>query len=262
MKNEAELADVLGHEITHITEKHTAKAIQKSKQVSFVADQAGGGSLTADVIARLAQAAYDNLIENKFDRNDEMEADRIGIQLANKVGYSAAALNDVLKHLEDRNKGATTSNGLFASHPDMQARLDGIAKTIKEQKLTATATVPARYKEHITWDAKPASEIATASVAGTKALTEGSSAKSDGKDKDKDKEKADDSADKPKKKGGLLGKINLSGGSQAQSSQTTASAGGRAIGNDNNGKGGDNKSIVAVKLTQAEIEAFKKGITG
>jgi predicted Zn-dependent protease len=261
VKNEAELADVLGHEITHVTAKHTVRAIQKSKAVSLTADQAGGGSLAGDVIARLAEAAYNNLIENKFDRDDEMEADRAGIQVANKIGYSAAALSDVLKRLEDRNKGATASNGLFASHPDTQARLEGIAKTIKDQKLTASATVAGRYKEHITWDAKPAGAIATANVVGTKALTEGSSAKSD--DKGKNGEKKDADAEPPKKKGGgILGKINLGGGSQSQSSQTTASAGGRAIGPDNNGKGGDNPRVVAVKLTPAEIEAFKKGITG
>jgi predicted Zn-dependent protease len=264
VKNEAELADVLGHEITHVTQKHTLKSIQNSKRVSFVAEQgpSAGGGLAADIIARLAEVAYSDLLQNKFDRNDEMESDRVGIQLANKVGYSASALSDVLKRLEDRNKGATTSNGLFASHPDTQARLDGIAKTIKDQKLTATATVPARYKGHITWDAKPVSEIATADVlGGTKALTGGSSAKSD--DKSKEAEKKDDSStEQPKKKGGLLGKINLSGGSQAQSSQTTASAGGRALGKDNEGKGGPNHNLVPVTLTPAEIDAFKKGITG
>src|SRR5690349_6079598 len=40
VKNEAELADVLGHEITHVTAKHTVRAIQKSKAVSLTADQA------------------------------------------------------------------------------------------------------------------------------------------------------------------------------------------------------------------------------
>ena len=42
MKNEAELAGVLGHEITHITVKHTIRAIQKSKVVSLGASEVGG----------------------------------------------------------------------------------------------------------------------------------------------------------------------------------------------------------------------------
>ena len=45
VKNEAELAGVLGHEITHVTAKHTVRAIQKSKGISMGADQVGSGSL-------------------------------------------------------------------------------------------------------------------------------------------------------------------------------------------------------------------------
>ena len=201
------------------------------------------------------------MFENKFDRNDEMEADRVGIVLANKVGYSPNALTDVLKALDARNTNAQAPNGLFATHPDTQARLDGIAKTIKEQKLSATATVAARYKEHITWDAKPAAEITTVD-AGAKGLTGGSSSTASTEKKDDDPNKDKKDADQPKKKGGFLNKMSLSGGSQAQSSQTTASAGGRAIGNDNNAKGGSDSHMVPVMITPAELDAFKKGIVG
>jgi predicted Zn-dependent protease len=268
MKSEAQLADALGHEITHITAKHTVRSIQKSNAVQLGAEQTKGGSLASAAVSQLAGAVYKNLFENKFDRNDEMEADRVGITLASKVGYSPNALSDVLKALDARNSGSSTQNGLFASHPDTQARLDGIAKTIKEQKLTGTAIVAARYKEHITWDAKPAAEILTVD-AGAKGLTGGSSSSSSSsgekKDDDKDKKDADQpkkDADPPKKKGGFLSKMNLSGGSQAQSTQTTASAGGRAIGNDNNAKGGSNSSMVPVIINPADLEAFKKGIVG
>jgi len=263
MKSEAQLADALGHEITHITAKHTVRSIQKNNVVKLGAEQTKGGSLASAAVSELAGLAYKDLFENKFDRNDEMEADRVGIELASKVGYSPNALSDVLKALDARNTNAQQPNGLFASHPDTQARLDGIAKTIKEQKLTGTAIVAARYKEHITWDAKPSAEITTVD-AGAKGLTGGSSSSSstsaEKKDDDKDKDKKD--ADQPKKKGGFLSKMNLSNGSQAQSTQTTASAGGRAIGNDNNAKGGSNSSMVPVIINPADLEAFKKGIVG
>jgi predicted Zn-dependent protease len=264
IKSEAQLADVLGHEITHVTAKHTVRSIQKSNAVKLGAEQTKGGSLASAAVSQLAGVVYDDLFQNKFDRNDEMEADRVGIMLANKVGYSASALTDVLKALDARNTNAQAPNGLFASHPDTQARLDGIAKTIKEQKLTATAIVAARYKDHITWDAKPAAEITTVD-AGAKGLTGGSSAaeKKDDDKKDGDKKDGDKKdADPPKKKGGFLSKMNLSPGSQAQSTQTTASAGGRAIGNDNNAKGGSNPNLVPVIINPADLEAFKKGIVG
>ena len=64
IKNEAELAGVLGHEIAHITKKHTVNSIQKSKGSKLTTDEVGGGSLTASVIAKLAEAAYNNIINN------------------------------------------------------------------------------------------------------------------------------------------------------------------------------------------------------
>jgi predicted Zn-dependent protease len=260
IKSEAELADVLGHEITHVTAKHTVRSIQKANVVQLGAEQTKGGALAGEAVSKLAQAVYDDLFQNKFDRNDEMEADRVGVTLANKVGYSPNGLSDVLKRLDARNSAAQQSNGLFASHPDTQARLEGLQKTISQQKLTATATLAARYTTNITWDAKPVADIPTVD-AGAKGLAGGSSstAKPDDKAKADDKEKKDE-AESQKKKGGFLSKMNLSGGSQAKSSQTVASAGGRAVGNDNNGKGGSNPNIVGATITPAELEAFKKGI--
>src|SRR6185369_6814095 len=88
IKNEAELSGVLGHEITHVTAKHTVRAIQKNKLVSLGADEVGGsGGLTQSVISKLAGAAYKNIISNAFDRDDEVEADKVGIELGNKAGY-------------------------------------------------------------------------------------------------------------------------------------------------------------------------------
>ena len=91
IKSEAQLADVLGHEITHITAKHTVRSIQKKNAVQLGAEQTKGGSLASAAVSQLAGAVYSDLFENKFDRNDEMEADRVGIVLANKVGYSPTA---------------------------------------------------------------------------------------------------------------------------------------------------------------------------
>src|SRR5207253_166425 len=82
--NEAELAGVLGHEITHVTAKHTVRAIQKSKGISMGSDQVAGSSLKGVLIARMAQQAYHLILDGEFSREDENEADKVGVQLANK----------------------------------------------------------------------------------------------------------------------------------------------------------------------------------
>jgi predicted Zn-dependent protease len=258
IKNEAELAGVLGHEITHVTAKHTVRSIQKNKLVTLTAEEVGGSTgLSQSVLSRLAEAAYKNVINNAFDRDDEIESDTVGIALANKAGYAPGALSAVLQRLQDRNRSQEQPNGMFASHPVIKDRIATIARVAKEQKLTASAAVPARYAKYVTFDAKPLGEIPV--IEGTRGLTggDGKSAKpaAAAEKGDQDKNAA------PKKKGGLLGKVGLTSGAQGQNTQTVASAGARGLGQpDRDAKGGANPNRVVVALTAAEIADFKKGI--
>jgi predicted Zn-dependent protease len=254
IKNEAELAGVLGHEITHITAKHTVRSIQKNKLVSLTADEVGSsGGLAQSVLSKLGEAAYSNVINNSFDRDDEMEADKVGVTLASKTGYAPGALADVLTRINDRNKDREEPNGLFASHPLIKDRAAAIAKAIKDQKLGGTATVAARYTKYVTFDAKPVDAIAV--IEGARGLTGGEASKDD-----KGKTAKDEKKEEPKKKGGLLGKFTTSSSEQKQSSQTVASAGARGGVPDRDAKGGSNPSKVTVAVTPAEVADFKKGI--
>jgi predicted Zn-dependent protease len=265
VKTESELAGVLGHEITHVTAKHTVRAIQKNALVSLTAQEVGGSAgLSDSVISKLAGAAYKTVISNAFDRDDEVEADRVGIGLANKAGYSPHGLADVLKRLQERNKSQDQPNGLFASHPLITDRIANISSAITEGKLAASATVAPRYTKHITFTAKPLAEIPV--IDGTRGLTGGESKPKETKDatqKDappKDSKPAEQSTE-PKKKGGLLGKIGLSTGSQSQNTQTVASAGARGLGQpDRDAKGGSNPARVAIIINPADLAEFKKGI--
>ena len=161
MKNEAELAGVLSHEIVHVTEKHTVSAIQKSGYVQVGTDEVGSAGMAQSLVTKLAEAAYSNILNNKFSRDDEGESDEKGVLLANTVGYSPSGLTSALTKLSDRNKDAKEPNGMFASHPMMKDRIAKIESLIKNRKLASTATVDARYAKNVTFDAKPATEIAT-----------------------------------------------------------------------------------------------------
>jgi predicted Zn-dependent protease len=265
IRSESELAGVLGHEITHVTAKHTARAIQKNKLVSLTAQEVGGSAGLSDtVISQLAGAAYKTIISNAFDRDDEIEADRVGIGLANKAGYSPHGLAEVLERLQERNRDQDQPNGLFASHPLVKDRIASIATAITEGKLAASATVAPRYAKHITFTAKPIAEIPV--IEGTRGLTGGESKPKEGKEptpKDapaKDPKQAEP-ATEPKKKGGLLGRIGLTTGSQSQNTQTVASAGARGLGQpDRDAKGGSNPARVAIIINPADLVEFKKGI--
>ena len=257
IKSEAELAAVLAHELAHVTEKHTINAIQKSKGMDLATDVAGSeGGLTGALVDRFADVGYGIVFENMYNRDDENEADRVGAGLANKVGYAPNGLIEFLNHLAERNKGAAQPNGLFASHPQLEDRVKRITKAIKDGKLSATATVQARYASTIKFDAKAVVEIPTV-VEGTRGVAGGgsSTAKTEPKKEEEKKEE-------PKKRGFGVGNIasTLSGGGQSNSGQQGASAGGRMIGPDNNATGGPNKTPVRVSVSAADIAEFKKGI--
>ncbi|MEO8680561.1 MAG: M48 family metalloprotease [Vicinamibacterales bacterium] len=245
IKDESELAGVLGHEIIHVTEKHTIRAIQKSKAVQMGASETLAGS--SALMEKAVTATYDNIVDKGFGRGDENEADEKGLVLANKTGYAPQGLPAFLTTLKDRNKNSTEKRGLFASHPEMQERLDKLGKQITSQKLMAKATLAERYKKNISYKPVAMTEIATV-ASGSAGLT--------GDTKKAEEKKPEE---EPKKKGGFgLGKMLPTGGGEKKQAQVTASGGARGVDPEKDSKGGPNPNPVPVKLAAAEIAAFKK----
>ena len=247
IKTEAELAGVLAHEIIHVTEKHTIRAIQKSQAVQMGAAETLSGN--SALMQRAVTATYDNIVDRGFGRADENEADEKGVAIANKTGYAPAGLTDFLTTLKDRNKASTEKRGLFASHPEMQERLDRIKKQIAAQKLAATATLQPRYAKHISYKPVDPTEIATVEP-GAAGLT-GGGAKPEEK-------KAEEKKEEPKKGRFGLGRLPLTGGGEKKQAQVTASGGARGLDPEKDSKGGSNPAIVAVKIAATDVAAFKK----
>jgi hypothetical protein len=250
--SEAELAGVLAHEIGHVAHKHTVNAIKKNKAV-----QLGTSETLSDrgpFLDKIANKAYEMVLENKFDRGDEMDSDKVSVTLTEKTGYAPGTLATFLARLDDRNKDMPAQNGLFASHPETKERIEAI------KKLAGTktgATVEARYKENVKYTPTPVTSIATVED-GAAGLTGSTKDTKDGKDA---KETKDTKKDEPKKGFGLGSlKPSSSSSSERQTAQVSASGGSRGVGPDRNAKGGGNPAIVKASVSDAELAAFKKGI--
>ena len=253
-ENEAELAGVLGHEITHITAKHTINAIKKSKITGAAAEAA----TRSDLLEHMLNQAYTNLLENAYDRGDEDQSDEVGIRMANTLGYSPAGLGAFLTRLSERNKDLKEPSGVFASHPQTKSRVDRLTKQIKSDKLTATALVAARYKATITY--KPVPVTVVAGEAGSSSLA-GSSSSSSGAKPSPTPSPSASPTPASKSRFGLGGLTSKLGPDKANTG-TVASAGTRGVNPDRDAKGGSNPRIVIITLTPAELEAFRRGISG
>ncbi|HEY7791504.1 MAG TPA: M48 family metalloprotease [Vicinamibacterales bacterium] len=245
--NEAELAGVLAHEVTHVAHKHAVNQIRKDKLVTLGTHEALKDR--SQLLTLVTDKAYSLVLDNAFSRSDELDADKGGVELAGAAGYAPGALADFLVRLDERNSDSPAANGLFASHPDTRARIDAI------HALAGTRTgaiVEVRYTSHVAYKPTPLTQIATV-VDGSAGL-----AASSGSAK-KDDKKADEPAPK-KKKGFGLGNLTAAVAPESQSAQVTASGGARGVGPDRAAKGGPNPAPVVVKVTAAEIAAFKAGI--
>ncbi|WP_397407287.1 M48 family metalloprotease [Polaromonas sp.] len=124
--DEAELAGILAHEITHVTAKHHLQAIAKTARAGLLTQVIGSqvkGELAGAVSAQFLNLGRD-LYSRGLDQSDEFDADRSGVALAARAGFDPYGLVAVLQQL----RTATPDNPLFAlslsTHPPAQQRLD------------------------------------------------------------------------------------------------------------------------------------------
>jgi beta-barrel assembly-enhancing protease len=248
MKNEAELTGVLAHEIAHIAERHTIRAVQKGKVAQMAAEQ-GGIASNPEIFRRMADECY-KLVSAGFGRADEMEADDRGLGYAAAAGYDPAGLALFLTALAGRNAGSDARQGLFASHPEMTSRVERIHSTIAASQWRGGAALPSRYAKYIQY--RP---VALAGIAAAETGSAGLAGE-DKQDNERDQKKGEEK----KKSRFSLGRLKnpLGTGEQTrQSAAVTGSGGSRAVDRERDAKGGPNPSVIAVTVTEAEIRLFK-----
>ena len=119
--DEAELAGVLGHEIAHVSEKHALSIIRRSKMIAGTAEvTAAYLDANPDVFDKLAKETANTILEKGLDKGKELEADRIGMDYAHRLGYDPHGLRDVLLKLGKKEAGTP----LAKTHPPAKLRAD------------------------------------------------------------------------------------------------------------------------------------------
>ena len=140
LKNEAELAGVLAHEVAHVTQKHMLETIQRGAVLSSATEF----TLTAmekdpEMYANVVDEITDKLFTKGLDKDLEYEADVYGIEFAYRAGYNPNGLRDYLKTLQAQ-KGHAKS-AFFTTHPPTDERISKIDVTLRDYSDGATLSV-------------------------------------------------------------------------------------------------------------------------
>jgi predicted Zn-dependent protease len=121
LSSEAQLAGVLAHEIGHIVQRHHVKVMQQSALVSAGARAVQRSDRSVLVNNLIGTGA--EVMARGLDKDAEFEADRIGVVLAARAGYSPYGLVEVLHLLAARTADDASLALLFKTHPAPGERL-------------------------------------------------------------------------------------------------------------------------------------------
>ncbi|MGZ8431079.1 MAG: M48 family metalloprotease [Candidatus Deferrimicrobiaceae bacterium] len=135
LKSEAELAAVLGHETGHVTARHSLAGYQRALAANVlltgVSVAAGGKAGVMELSGITA-----SLINNGFSREQEREADWLGIDYMVKAGYNpegAVKLQEYFYSELEGGKNPMFVEGLFRTHPFSKERLDNARARVADR---------------------------------------------------------------------------------------------------------------------------------
>jgi predicted Zn-dependent protease len=132
LTSEGELACVLAHEVGHVVARHSAQQLAKQQLTQGLTGAAviaaydpndRNSQYKADMALLIGQ-----VVTLKFGRNDELEADKLGVRFASDAGYDPRSMIKVMEILDHVAKSRTPE--FFSTHPNPEHRIERIKTAI------------------------------------------------------------------------------------------------------------------------------------
>jgi predicted Zn-dependent protease len=133
LNDEAELAGVVAHEIGHIAARHSAQQYSRAQVAQLGLGLGAVVSKTFRKYAGVAQFGVEMLFLS-FSREDERQADALGVEYSSKAGYDANHMANLFVSLERLNPGEAQGGlpGWFSTHPNPPDRIAAIKRDTQE----------------------------------------------------------------------------------------------------------------------------------
>jgi predicted Zn-dependent protease len=138
MKDESELAGVLAHEVSHVTEKHVVKElkIKGSDETSELARLIGGGSDAARAaFGQAVDKGLEMIYKDGYKKEDELQADKSAVSISTLTGYDPSGLSRYLSRIKPiKEKSLLPVND---DHPTFDVRIKLINDAIKQDDINS-----------------------------------------------------------------------------------------------------------------------------
>ena len=134
LQDESQLAGVLGHEVGHVINRHSAEHMAKGQLGSTLVGAVAVGASDDQrrgAMAAAAAAMANQMLQLKYSRGDESESDAYGLKLMAQAGYDPRGMLDVMQVLKSAGGGGKQPQWML-THPLPENRLDEIKQIIAQ----------------------------------------------------------------------------------------------------------------------------------
>lgn len=134
LQNEAQLAGVLGHEVGHVLGRHSSEQIAKQQLAQALIGAAGiaGSEEGHGRAAAVAAGVVAQMMQLRYGRQDELQADDLGVKLMSEAGFDPRSLIDVM-HILEQAGGGSRQPEFLSTHPNPGNRADRILEAIQRR---------------------------------------------------------------------------------------------------------------------------------
>lgn len=151
LDNEAELAGVIGHEIGHVTARHSAAAYSKATGAGVGLALLGIFVPSTRPLEGLAETAL-SVLFLKHGRDDELQADRLGADYSAKAGWDPAGIAGMLTTLARIDEATGSRKGVpnwLSTHPAPADRVQQVQAAVQQAKATTGRTLAINRAEFL-----------------------------------------------------------------------------------------------------------------